>query len=87
MHLRVSPQVLSSHILDAPLVHVARGDMPRGDQVAQPLGGVGVELVVVRAHVAASPRILPSVTASALAPQAMSTQACDWSPRALAIAA
>ena len=47
MHLCVSPQVLSSHILNAPLVHVARRDMPRRDQVAQPLGGIGVELVVV----------------------------------------
>ena len=75
MHLLVSPQVVSFDILNAPLVYVARGDMPRGDQVAKPLRGIRIELVVVRAHVAASPRILPSVTASARAPQATSTQA------------
>lgn len=48
MALGVSSQVFGPDIHDAPLVHVAVGDQPGRDQVAQPLRGVGVKLVVVR---------------------------------------
>jgi hypothetical protein len=37
-------------ILDAPLVHLARRDVPAADQFAQPRRRLGVDLVVVGAH-------------------------------------
>jgi len=51
MALVVGSQVIRSDILNAPFVDVARSDMPGGNQVAQPLRGVWVVLVVVRRHV------------------------------------
>ncbi|WP_229769917.1 hypothetical protein [Burkholderia pseudomallei] len=54
MALVVASQVIRSDILNAPFVDVARSDVPGGDQVAQPLRGVWVDLVVVRGHVASS---------------------------------
>jgi hypothetical protein len=51
MALVVTSQVIRSDILNAPFVDVAKSDMPGGDQVAQPLRGVWVVLVVVRRHV------------------------------------
>jgi len=48
--LGVSSKVVRSDIGDASLVNVAGGDVPRGNQVAQPLGCVGVDLVVIGGH-------------------------------------
>src|SRR5574340_826771 len=43
--------VVWRNIRDTPRVHFARRDVPGGNQVAQPLGGIGVDLVVVgRGH-------------------------------------
>src|SRR5690606_12082955 len=50
MTLHVSAQVVGSDILDAPFVYVAWRDAAGGDQVADPLRGVRVDLVVVVAH-------------------------------------
>lgn len=50
MALVVVSQVVRSDIFNAPFVDVAGSDMPSGDQVAQPLRGVGIDLVVVRGH-------------------------------------
>jgi hypothetical protein len=47
MALPVSGEVIGLNIGNAPGVDVAGGDQPRGNQVAQPLRGVGVELVVI----------------------------------------
>jgi hypothetical protein len=47
MALHVSAQVVGGDILDAPFVYVASRDQARRDQVAQPLGGLRVEFVVV----------------------------------------
>jgi hypothetical protein len=44
-----SAKVVWSNILNAPFINFAGGDMPLGDQVAQPLRGVWIELVVIRA--------------------------------------
>jgi hypothetical protein len=51
MALVVGSQVIRSDILNAPFVDVARSDVSGGHQVAQPLRGVWVVLVVVRRHV------------------------------------
>jgi hypothetical protein len=48
--LRVASQVAGCDIFDASLVDIAGGDVPRGDQVAQPRCCEGVELVVVGGH-------------------------------------
>lgn len=48
--LRVPSEVVGFDILDAPFVHVARRNVAGGNQVPQPLRGVGVNLVVVGAH-------------------------------------
>src|SRR6185312_10630137 len=50
MTLHVSGEFVGSDILDAPFVYVAGRKMASVDQVAQPLGGVGVDLVVVSAR-------------------------------------
>jgi hypothetical protein len=47
MALPVSGEVGGLNIGNAPGIDVAGGNQARGDQVAQPLRGVGVELVVV----------------------------------------
>lgn len=48
--LTVAFKVICSDILDAPFVHVTGRDVACGDQVPQPLRGIGVDLVVVGSH-------------------------------------
>ncbi|SPR97370.1 hypothetical protein CBM2634_A170100 [Cupriavidus taiwanensis] len=48
--LLVSAKVVRSNIPNISLVYVARRDVPCGDQVAQPLGCIGLDLVVVGSH-------------------------------------
>jgi len=48
--LSKSPKVICSDIFDAPCVHLARCDVPRLDQLLEPRGGEGVDLVVVCGH-------------------------------------
>ena len=50
MALGVSLDVVGSDINDAPFINVARCNVPSGDQVAQPLSGVRVDLVVICRH-------------------------------------
>ncbi|WP_260431972.1 hypothetical protein [Burkholderia stagnalis] len=50
MALAVSAQVIRLDILDTPFVDVAGRYVTGGDQVAQPLRGVRIDLVVVGAH-------------------------------------
>jgi len=45
--LGVRAEVIGVHVLYGSFVDVARRDVPGGNQVAEPLGGVGVVLVVV----------------------------------------
>ena len=57
MDLRVACEVIGLDILDAAVIDVARRDQPIGDQAAQDMRGVLVELVVVGArHPAHDPR-------------------------------
>ena len=48
MALCVSVKVARSNIFNTPVVNIARRDVACGDQVAQPLGCIFVEFVVVR---------------------------------------
>jgi hypothetical protein len=48
--LCVAFEVIGTDIDDRSFINVARRDVPSGDQVAEPLGSVGVELVVVGGH-------------------------------------
>src|SRR6185312_3819157 len=57
--LGISGEFVGSHILDAPCVHDAGRDVAGVDQVAQPLGGVGVDFVVVNGHGSILPRVHP----------------------------
>jgi len=50
MALRESSKVVGSDINNAPLVNDTRRDMPGSDQVAQPLGCIRVEFVIVRSQ-------------------------------------
>jgi hypothetical protein len=45
-----SGEVFRPDIYDAPFIHDAIGNVASGDQVTQPGGGVGVDLVVVGGH-------------------------------------
>jgi hypothetical protein len=45
-----SGEIFGPDIYDAPLVNDAIGNVASGDQVTQPGGGVGVNLVVVGGH-------------------------------------
>lgn len=47
MALGESAQIVRGDIFNASFVHDARRDVAGVDEVAQPLGGVGIELVVV----------------------------------------
>lgn len=53
MTLSKSGKFVGMNVTDVPLVHDAGRDAPRSDQVAQPLRGVRVVLVVEGAHSAA----------------------------------
>jgi hypothetical protein len=46
--LAVSAQIVGPHVGDAALVDIAGRDVSGGDEVAQPLGGIGIDLIVVR---------------------------------------
>jgi len=48
--LRVVLKVIGLHLHDAACVHIASGYVPGGNQVAKPLGRIGVDLVVVGGH-------------------------------------
>jgi hypothetical protein len=48
--LREPLEVARLNVRDAPLVNLARRDVPGVDQVAEPLSGERVELVVVGGH-------------------------------------
>ncbi len=50
--LSVTPKIEWPDVTDIPFVDVARRNVARGDQVAQPGGGVFVVLVVVGARLA-----------------------------------
>lgn len=58
--LSKSRKLIWLDIGNAPLVHDAGRDVPRRDQVAQPLRGVGIEFVVVGSHDAAAPSRIDS---------------------------
>lgn len=49
MTLGVPGQVIWSDVTDGPLIDVPRRDVARGDEVSQPLRGVGVDLIIVTA--------------------------------------
>lgn len=55
--LRVAAHVVGVHVLDAAFVNVARGDVSCGNEVAEPLRCIGVDLVVVGAISHVSTRI------------------------------
>jgi hypothetical protein len=50
MALVIPGKVIWRDIFNAPLVHIARRDMPGRDQISQPLGSVGVYLVIIGGH-------------------------------------
>lgn len=50
MALRESGKVVGANIKDAPFIYFTGRDMPGCNQVAQPLGRVGVNLVVIGGH-------------------------------------
>lgn len=49
MALDVSPEVVRINVTDASLIYVPRRDVAGRDEVPQPLGGIGINLVVVSA--------------------------------------
>lgn len=51
MALNIPPHLFWRNVSYVSLVDIARRDVPGIDQVAQPLGSVGIVLVVVCAHV------------------------------------
>lgn len=53
--LRIGAQVVGVDILNAPCVYVAWRDVAGGDEIAQPLGGVGFYFVVVGGHCSHGP--------------------------------
>ncbi|PVX77211.1 hypothetical protein C7402_115270, partial [Paraburkholderia unamae] len=55
MALCVSAKVIRSDIFNAPFINVAGSDVPGSYQVAQPLRGVGFDLVVIRGHAVSMP--------------------------------
>ena len=55
MTLRVTVQIVGAHVCNGSFVNIAWRDQTGGNEVAQPLCGVGVDLVVVGAHSAATP--------------------------------
>jgi hypothetical protein len=59
MALRVALEVVWLDIHDAPFVNITRRDVACGDQVTQPLRGIGVDLVVVSGHQAHTAGLLP----------------------------
>jgi hypothetical protein len=48
--LGIAPQIFGPNIDDASLVDVADGNVSSGDEVAEPLCGIGVNLVVISGH-------------------------------------
>lgn len=64
------PQVFRVKVFDAPLVHNAGGDMPLLDQLAQPRGGLRVNLVIQRGHRVpfSRPPLCPASAALSTAP-------------------
>jgi len=50
MALGVAAEIVGSHVNNASLVNVAWRDVSGVDEVAEPLGGIGVNLVVVCGH-------------------------------------
>lgn len=60
--LRESAQIAWMDIFDTPFIHDAWRDVAGLYQVSQPLGGVGVELVIVSGHTRLSGRRRPPVT-------------------------
>jgi hypothetical protein len=52
MALGVGLEVIRMNILDRAFVYVARRDVASGNEVAEPLRGVWVDLVVIRSHTA-----------------------------------
>ena len=50
--LRVPAQIIGTHVDDGALVNVSGRDVPGGDEVAEPLRGIRVDLVVVGAATA-----------------------------------
>jgi hypothetical protein len=50
MALGVASEVVGPHVCDRPLVNVAWGDVTGFNEVAEPLSGIGVNLVVVGDH-------------------------------------
>ena len=63
MVLRVPSKVVGMNYLYVPLVHVARRDMTRSDQVAKPLRRIRVYLVVIGFHA-----LLPSLLSQCTTP-------------------
>ena len=55
MGLAVAPEIVGPHVNDASLVNVAWCDLTGFDEVAEPLCGIGVDLVVVGGHLGIFP--------------------------------
>jgi hypothetical protein len=48
--LGITSQIVWPHVGDASLVDFAWGDEPCADEIAEPLGGIGIDLVVIGGH-------------------------------------
>ena len=55
MTLRKSSNIVWSHIFNTPFVNNSGRDMPRFNQVSQPLRRVGINLVIVCRHIPSGP--------------------------------
>src|ERR1700744_974208 len=55
MALRVSAPIAGAHIFDASFIHIPWSDMSGGYEIAQPLRGIGLDLVVVSGHFIRAP--------------------------------
>ena len=67
MALNIAPEIVRRHLGDAALIHVAGSDMTRSNEVAQPLGGERIDLVVIgcqRAPSDLSSRTMPQKAVS-----------------------
>lgn len=58
--LRVSSDVIGLYLPYVPFIYVPRGDLPVGDELAEPRGGERIELVVIDRH-SQHPAVPPAV--------------------------
>lgn len=74
MGLREAANVIWLHLSDIALIHISGGDMPGLDEIAEPLRGERLALVVVGAHFVAALRI--AMNAVCAAPKSHSPICC-----------